>query len=748
MQQSVSPLALVIPALDPTPALAALLRELLPRWTGPAVVVDDGSCAAARPVFADAGRLGAVVLYHGGNRGKGAALKTALRYCRAAWPGLAGCVTADADGQHTAADILRVADALRGAPGRLVLGCLLLAAAAGVCALTRCRMEEGLPAAVLGLMTAGYLLALAGGTALLGLLPWAAALAGGGLTLRRALAHRGVRWQALCQGAALFALFAALYWWLCRGRWLTDWDDFSHWGRAVKWMYSTGTLYTTPGCPDAFKSYPPATAVWQVMLLQAAGCGFREDLLLFANALLTAALLVLPFRCVRAARRLPGVGLTALLIALTPLLVYPSYFSRASVDGLLGVFCAALLLSAFVPGRSAATPWLEALGCFVLALVKASGAGLAVLAAAALFLARPGGRGQFSGRCARRAAARSLLPLGMAAAAWLSWRAHLALAGVAGRWQGGDLPRNLWSLIIGNIPPYRAEVLRQFGAVLLTQGNYGAAQSLPFAAWPLAFCLLMAAAGRLARRDVTPPLCAAAGRLRALPLAAAALGVTALFTASLLYSYLFVFDPLEAVILASVYRYLDSCTMLLAVIGAAALGLAACRAAPRRRAALLAAALAWAMMFPARYAVQAVAEAPVLAAESGQDRILSRRAADRIRALDGGSPRVWVVTANDAGAAQGRIEYDLLPDVLPEQATILMADVPEDAPWARQLSAAEWSRELAAGFDYVYIYCPEDQFIRDYLPVFEPDSQSMVAPDRMFAVVRRADGAARLRCVD
>lgn len=123
MQQSVSPLALVIPALDPTPALAALLRELLPRWTGPAVVVDDGSCAAARLVFADAGRLGAVVLYHGGNRGKGAALKTALRYCRAAWPGLAGCVTADADGQHTAADILRVADALRGAPGRLVLGC-------------------------------------------------------------------------------------------------------------------------------------------------------------------------------------------------------------------------------------------------------------------------------------------------------------------------------------------------------------------------------------------------------------------------------------------------------------------------------------------------------------------------------------------------------------------------------------------------------------------------------------------------
>lgn len=60
-------LALVIPALDPGPALTQLLE--------------------------------------------------ALR-----WPGLAGCVTADADSQHSAADILRVADALRRRPGSLVLG--------------------------------------------------------------------------------------------------------------------------------------------------------------------------------------------------------------------------------------------------------------------------------------------------------------------------------------------------------------------------------------------------------------------------------------------------------------------------------------------------------------------------------------------------------------------------------------------------------------------------------------------------
>ena len=115
-------LALVIPALDPGRELPGLLARLRPDWAGPVVVVDDGSGRQAQAVFAAAGQLGATVLHHGGNRGKGAALKTALRYCRTAWPGLAGCVTADADGQHSAADILRVADALRSHPGSLVLG--------------------------------------------------------------------------------------------------------------------------------------------------------------------------------------------------------------------------------------------------------------------------------------------------------------------------------------------------------------------------------------------------------------------------------------------------------------------------------------------------------------------------------------------------------------------------------------------------------------------------------------------------
>lgn len=121
--QTIPQIALVIPALEPDGQLPALLRALGPEWHGPAVVVDDGSSPAAQGHFAEAERLGATVLRHPANRGKGAALKTAFAHCLACWPDLLGCVTADADGQHTPADILRLAAALRAEPAALWLGC-------------------------------------------------------------------------------------------------------------------------------------------------------------------------------------------------------------------------------------------------------------------------------------------------------------------------------------------------------------------------------------------------------------------------------------------------------------------------------------------------------------------------------------------------------------------------------------------------------------------------------------------------
>ncbi|MBL7253773.1 glycosyltransferase family 2 protein [Paractinoplanes lichenicola] len=102
-------MVLLLPVYQPSPdrlrALAAEFEQV--------VVVDDGS---SEPVSVP----GCVVLRHPVNRGKGAALKTGFAYVAQAYPG-EPVICADADGQHSAADIRRVLAAVE-ATDRLVLG--------------------------------------------------------------------------------------------------------------------------------------------------------------------------------------------------------------------------------------------------------------------------------------------------------------------------------------------------------------------------------------------------------------------------------------------------------------------------------------------------------------------------------------------------------------------------------------------------------------------------------------------------
>jgi len=115
---------IVIPAFEPTPALADLVADLSRDGDRQIVVVDDGSSAACRPIFDRVAALPhVVVLAHAVNRGKGHALKTAFNYFLLnAPPDSPGVVTADADGQHLPVDVRRVAERLERSPAALVLG--------------------------------------------------------------------------------------------------------------------------------------------------------------------------------------------------------------------------------------------------------------------------------------------------------------------------------------------------------------------------------------------------------------------------------------------------------------------------------------------------------------------------------------------------------------------------------------------------------------------------------------------------
>ena len=120
-------MVIIIPCYRPDGALLTLVRAL--RGPDPdqrIVLVDDGSGPEYAHVFDAARGAGCDVLRYSQNHGKGVALKRGLALIAAAHPG-EDVVCADADGQHTPADIRRVAGALADEPGSIVLGSRLFA---------------------------------------------------------------------------------------------------------------------------------------------------------------------------------------------------------------------------------------------------------------------------------------------------------------------------------------------------------------------------------------------------------------------------------------------------------------------------------------------------------------------------------------------------------------------------------------------------------------------------------------------
>lgn len=110
----------LIPAFEPDEGLLSFVEDLLAKSLN-VLVVDDGSGRDFASVFA---RLPEAVTFlsYDTNRGKGHAMKYAMKVVAEAMPQVKFIVTADADGQHSPEDTLKILQAVHDNPDALVLG--------------------------------------------------------------------------------------------------------------------------------------------------------------------------------------------------------------------------------------------------------------------------------------------------------------------------------------------------------------------------------------------------------------------------------------------------------------------------------------------------------------------------------------------------------------------------------------------------------------------------------------------------
>lgn len=112
----------IIPAFNPDETLLHLVDNLS-KMNLKTIVINDGSKKECNTIFdllkSD---YHCNICTHERNLGKGAALKTGIKFAIANDPDCCGFVTADADGQHLPSDILKIAKLLEGNTNDIILG--------------------------------------------------------------------------------------------------------------------------------------------------------------------------------------------------------------------------------------------------------------------------------------------------------------------------------------------------------------------------------------------------------------------------------------------------------------------------------------------------------------------------------------------------------------------------------------------------------------------------------------------------
>jgi len=123
IKRAVNEVTVIVPSYEPDEKLEKVVTGLEAEGFTDIIVIDDGSSEKNKPNFPDPAKHPSMtLLVHEVNKGKGAALKTAIDWFLKNRPGKAGVVTADGDAQHRPQDVAACAARMLEEDGAPVLG--------------------------------------------------------------------------------------------------------------------------------------------------------------------------------------------------------------------------------------------------------------------------------------------------------------------------------------------------------------------------------------------------------------------------------------------------------------------------------------------------------------------------------------------------------------------------------------------------------------------------------------------------
>ncbi len=159
-----------------------------------------------------------------------------------------------------------------------------------------------------------------------------------------------------------------------------EWDEFSHWGLAVKDMFYSNSFANYPEANTLFTYYPPFISLIQYSFMYFNNV-FSESILFIAYQLTGISFMCILLKNV-SFKRFGASIVGTLLVIMTPLLFFPKFYYTIYVDALLGIITAYVLICYFTESLNLFNVIRICLGVSALSLTKETGsvlAGLTVL---------------------------------------------------------------------------------------------------------------------------------------------------------------------------------------------------------------------------------------------------------------------------------------------------------------------------------------------------------------------------------
>ena len=508
-------------------------------------------------------------------------------------------------------------------------------------------------------------------------------------------------------------------------------DTMQHWGLAVKNMFYLQALATSPETTIAFFDYPPATALFQYFFVWGESAFCEASVMRGMSVMMLS--YIIPVTAAFSVKhwkdqwRMFVIGLAACL-ALPLIFDMMAWSSTLLVDGILGLMTAYLLYVYFseeAPNRKTSVS--IALVSAVMVLTKNVGLLLALIALT--IIAVDFIRKHISTYSSKEAFMRStafLAPSFIALfVARISWSISVTAQNLGGPMMDADglSLSNILAIITGHGQPYQYETILMFARQFLLMLNTDNGWPMP----PVSYLLFIAALIFFSWLFIKN-LGEIKQKIQIRYLTYALIIGFVIYAILHLVFYLTVFSPGEAVIVASMDRYLN--TFALAAI-ACLLYLAlyeAVRKLPEKTSRWLCTICIAIIALAGAHVTLRVAVLPKpIFVQTQEVRCSTKTASVMSQYLNSTTDRVYIISLNASRFDYWTIRTDLTPVHVSPWYAWGLQDVGE-------VTAGEWAAVLQAeNYTHVYLHAIDEEFLKEFSALFK-DKDSIRA-DEIYRIV-------------